>query len=176
MGSQLENNTAADSQAFRALFVTFFPKVRAMLMRQGADRDTAEEIAQDTLFAVWRKSHQFAIDKGTISGWIYAIARNLRVDRIRRQTVWQRFYSDFETIERLRGEAIEPQAWAAERSEIESALNGLPPEQLEIIRLSFVDGLSQGAIAEKLALPLGTVKSRMRLAFKKLRSAAEREA
>ena len=58
-----------------------------MLMRQGADRDTAEEIAQDTLFAVWRKSHQFSIDKGTISGWIYAIARNLRIDRIRRQNV-----------------------------------------------------------------------------------------
>ena len=176
MGSQLENNTEADSQAFRALFVTFFPKVRAMLMRQGADRDTAEEIAQDTLFAVWRKSHQFSIDKGTISGWIYAIARNLRIDRIRRQTVWQRFYADFETIERLRNDSIEPQAWAVERSEIESALNGLPPEQLEIIQLSFVDGLSQGAIAEKLALPLGTVKSRMRLAFKKLRAAAEREA
>ena len=176
MGSQLEKNTGKDSQAFRALFVTFFPKVRAMLMRQGADRDTAEEIAQDTLFAVWRKSHQFSIDKGTISGWIYAIARNLRIDRIRRQNVWQRFYADLETIEHLRSGGIDAQPWAGERSEIEAALNGLPPEQLEVIQLSFVDGLSQGAIAEKLALPIGTVKSRMRLAFKNLRSAAEREA
>ena len=176
MGSQLEKNTEQDSQAFRALFVTFFPKVRAMLMRQGADRDTAEEIAQDTLFAVWRKSHQFSIDKGTIAGWIYAIARNLRIDRVRRQQVWQRVYADLETIERLHGEAADAPSWVGESSDIESALNGLPAEQLEVIQLSFVDGLSQAAIAEKLALPIGTVKSRMRLAFKNLRSAAEREA
>jgi RNA polymerase sigma-70 factor (ECF subfamily) len=176
MGSQQENNTEKDSQAFRALFVTFFPKVRAMLMRQGADKDTAEEIAQDTLFAVWRRSHQFSIDKGTISAWIYAIARNLRIDRIRRQQVWQRFYADLETIERVHGEAIDAQPWVGERSDIESALNGLPAEQLKVIQLSFVDGLSQGEIAKKLALPIGTVKSRMRLAFKKLRSATEREA
>lgn len=146
-----------------------------MLMRQGADKDTAEEIAQDTLFTVWRRSHQFSIDKGTISAWINAIARNLRIDRIRRQKVWQRFYADLETIERLHGEAIDAPPWVGERSDIESALNGLPAEQLKVIQLSFVDGLSQGEIAEKLALPIGTVKSRMRLAFKKLRSATERE-
>lgn len=176
MGSQPEKNTEKDSPAFRALFVTFFPKVRAMLMRQGADRDTAEEIAQDTLFAVWRKSDQFSIDKGTVAGWIYSIARNLRIDRIRGQQVWQRFYADLETIERLHGDALNVQPWVGQTSDIESALNRLPAEQLEVIQLSFVNGLSQAAIAEKLALPIGTVKSRMRLAFKKLRSAAEREA
>lgn len=147
-----------------------------MLMRQGADKDTAEEIAQDTLFVVWRKLHLFSIDKGTIAAWIYAIARNLRIDRLRRQAVWQRFYADLETIERLHGGAIDVQPWVGERSDIESALDRLPAEQLEVIQFSFIDGLSQGEIAEKLALPIGTVKSRMRLAFKKLRSATDREA
>ena len=145
-----------------------------MLMRQGADKDTAEEIAQDTLLAVWQKSHQFSLDKGTIAGWIYAIARNLRIDRLRRQTVWQRFYADLETIERLNG-AIDAQPWVGQRSDIECALNELPAEQLEVIKLSFIDGLPQGEIAKKLALPIGTVKSRMRLAFKKLRSVAEQD-
>ena len=174
-GHQLEKNTKKDAQAFQSLFVTFFPKIRAMLMRQGADKDTAEEIAQDTLLAVWQKSHQFSLDKGTIAGWIYAIARNLRIDRLRRQTVWQRFYADLETIERLHGEAIDAQPWVGQRRDIERALNELPAEQLEVIKLSFIDGLPQGEIAKKLALPIGTVKSRMRLAFKKLRSVAEQD-
>jgi RNA polymerase sigma-70 factor (ECF subfamily) len=78
-------------------------------------------------------------------------------------------------IQRLQDEAVDAGPWAGERHEIESALQELPPEQLEVIQLAFVDGLSQGDIAEKLALPLGTVKSRMRLAYKRLRVSVERE-
>ena len=175
MGNLLEKDPEWGAGAFHALFVTFFPKIRAMLMRQGADKETAEEIAQDTMFAVWRKSHQFSSEKGRISTWIYAVARNLRIDRFRRQAVWQRLYAELETVERLHGEAVDAQPWVGERRDIESTLHGLPPEQLEVIQLSLIDGMSQAEIAQKLRLPLGTVKSRMRLAFKKLRSPAERE-
>lgn len=164
-----------DAGAFRSLFVTFYPKVKAMLIRQGADKETAEEIAQDTLFAVWRKSHLFSNDRGSISAWIYTIARNLRIDRIRKQAVWQRFYTEFETMERIHNSADELQPWKQEPGYIETVLGRLPPEQLQIIQLCFVDGLSQSEIAARLALPLGTVKSRMRLAFEKMRFAAERE-
>jgi RNA polymerase sigma-70 factor (ECF subfamily) len=174
MGDQRENITEKDAGSFQALFVTYFPKVQSMLMRQGADRQTAEEIAQDTMFTVWRKSDQFSAGKGSISAWIYTIARNLRVDRLRRTAVWQRLYADLETIERLHGGAVDVQPWAGESRDIESAFEKLPPEQSEIIQLSFIDGLSQAEIAERLALPLGTVKSRMRLAFQKLRPATER--
>jgi RNA polymerase sigma-70 factor (ECF subfamily) len=170
MDDKSEKNAAEDVGAFRSLFATFFPKLRAMLMRQGVDRDSAEEIAQDTLFAVWRKTHQFSGDKGSVSAWIYAIARNLRIDRVRKDVVWQRFYSELETIERLHGEETNVQQWAAEKNDIEIALRDLPGEQLEIVRLSFLEGLSQSEIAERLGLPLGTVKSRLRLAFGKLRS------
>jgi RNA polymerase sigma-70 factor (ECF subfamily) len=174
MGDQKENNSEKDAGSFQALFVTYFPKVQTMLMRQGADRQTAEEIAQDTMFTVWRKSDQFSANKGSISAWIYTIARNLRIDRLRRRAVWQRLYADLETIERLHSGAVDVQPWAGERRDIESAFEKLPPEQSEVIQLSFIDGLSQAEIAERLALPLGTVKSRMRLAFQKLRPAAER--
>ncbi len=158
-----------DAGAFRSLFVTFCPKVRAMLIRQGTDRDTAEEIAQETMLAVWDKSHQFSHGRGTVSAWIYTIARNLCIDRVRQQAVWHRCQEEFEMMERLQTDAGEPRSWEHDRGEIESALHELPPEQLQVIQLSLVDGLTQIQIAEKLDLPLGTVKSRMRLAFDKLR-------
>lgn len=147
-----------------------------MLMRQGADKETAEEIAQETMLTIWSKSHQYSRDKGSVSAWVYTIARNLRIDRVRKQAVWQRCYEEFETIERLRATSAEPRSWEHERNEIDGALGGLPQEQLQVIQLSFVDGLSQVQIAARLDLPLGTVKSRMRLAFDKLRCPAERGA
>ena len=76
-------------------------------------------------------------------------------------------------MERLRRPVTEPRPWERERGEIEGALRGLPPEQLQVIQLSLVDGLTQNQIAAKLDLPLGTVKSRMRLAFEKLRCSKE---
>jgi RNA polymerase sigma-70 factor (ECF subfamily) len=101
LGNQQKDNAEKDAGAFQALFMAFFPKVQAMLMRQGADKETAEEIAQETMLAVWRKRHQFSADRGKVFTWICAIARNPRIDRIRRQIVWQRTYTEWETIERL---------------------------------------------------------------------------
>jgi RNA polymerase sigma-70 factor (ECF subfamily) len=163
-----------DTNAFRHLFLTFGPKVRAMVMRQGADRETAEEIVQDTMLAVWRKSHLFAEHKGSISTWIFTIARNLRIDRVRRQVVWQGFCENFETAASADEPADEHLAREQEREQVGSALAELPAEQLQIIKLSFEDGLTQSEIAGKLKLPLGTVKSRMRLAYDKLRGSVER--
>jgi RNA polymerase sigma-70 factor (ECF subfamily) len=163
-----------DASAFRQLFLTFGPKVRALMLRQGADRETADEIVQETMLAVWRKSHLFAEHKGSISTWIFTIARNLRVDRVRRQVVWQGFCENFETLPNSEEPADERLAREQERERMGSALAELPAEQLQIIRLSFEDGLSQSEIAGKLNLPLGTVKSRMRLAYDKLRGSVER--
>ncbi len=143
MGDQFDKIGEMDAGAFRALFATFFPKVQAMLMRQGADAHTAEEIAQDTMLAVWRNTHQFSNNRGSVSAWIYAIARNLRIDRVRKNAVWQRLYAELEMIEWLDGEAIHAQPGVGERHELETALRGLPPQQLEVIQLSFIDGLSQ---------------------------------
>jgi RNA polymerase sigma-70 factor (ECF subfamily) len=169
MGDQVKKIAdERDAGAFRCLFLTFWPKIRAMLMRQGADRETAEEIAQETMLAVWRKSHQFSSERGSVSTWIYTIARNLRIDRVRQQVVWQRYCEEAETGERL--EPVDDASCFWEyRGDVESALAGLPAEQLQVIQLSFIDGLSQSEIAARLDLPLGTVKSRMRLAFQKLR-------
>jgi RNA polymerase sigma-70 factor (ECF subfamily) len=174
MGDQLKKIAEErDAGAFRSLFLTFWPKVRAMLIRQGADRETAEEIAQETMLAVWRKSHLFSTERGNPSSWIFTMARNLRIDRVRQQAVWQRYSDDFEPAGAQQAHDSGPSPWTQHRGEIESALGGLPAEQLQVIQLSFVDGLSQSEIATRLDLPLGTVKSRMRLAFQKLRCAVE---
>ena len=176
MGDQLKQiSVERDAGAFQSLFLTYWPKVRALLLRHGTDKETAEEIAQETMLAVWTKSHQFSGERGTVSAWIFGIARNLRIDRIRQQAVWQRGYEEFETLERLRPRTEGPRSWEVHRNAIEKALNGLPPEQLQVIQLSYIDGLSQTEIAARLAVPLGTVKSRLRLAFEKLRFATERE-
>jgi RNA polymerase sigma-70 factor (ECF subfamily) len=162
-----------DAGAFKSLFLTFGPKVRAMLMRQGADSETAEDIVQETMLTVWTKSHLFADDKGPLSGWIYAIARNLRIDRIRRQVVWDRMRSDIAAVQTVNA-AANASIWCAQdRLNVANALSGLPNEQLQIVKLSLIDGLTQTEIADKLDVPLGTVKSRMRLAFDKLRDTAE---
>jgi RNA polymerase sigma-70 factor, ECF subfamily len=174
MGDQLKKIAdERDAGAFQSLFETFWPKVRAMLMRQGTDVETAEEIAQETMLAVWRKSHQFSADRGSVSAWIYGIARNLRIVRVRQQQVWQRYYDEFETMERLLPTADGAKPFEQHRGEIEKALGALPPEQLQVIQLAFVEGLSQTEIAARLDLPLGTVKSRIRLAYEKLRGAME---
>lgn len=162
-----------DQQAFRTLFLTFGPKVKAMMLRCGADAETAEEIAQETMIAVWRKAHLFAASKGSVSTWIYTIARNLRIDRIRRQPVWQAYDDGFHDVP---SEDELPEARLAreqEEASISAALDTLPLEQREVIQLAFVDGLSHSQIAEKLRLPLGTVKSRVRLAYQKLRGVVE---
>ncbi len=162
-----------DATAFQSLFLTFGPKVRAMLMRQGADSATADDIVQETMLAVWSKSHLFAPDRGTISAWIYAIARNLRLDRVRRQIVWEQCRGELENLNGIEDEADNSLAREADRMHLANALGALPPEQYQVIQLSFMEGLSQTEIADRLHVPLGTVKSRMRLAYDKLRCSVE---
>jgi RNA polymerase sigma-70 factor (ECF subfamily) len=143
------------------------------MMRQGADADTAEELAQETLLTVWRKAPLYAADKGSASTWIYTIARNLRIDRLRRETPWQELPDGHD--ETASDDPTPDQAVAdLERQlRVRTALSALPADQHEVVSLSYLDGLSHSEIADRLHLPLGTVKSRMRLAYQKIRDVVE---
>ncbi|HWJ20482.1 MAG TPA: sigma-70 family RNA polymerase sigma factor [Geobacterales bacterium] len=164
-----------DPQAFQDLFRLFGPRIKAMMMRQGADAAAAEDIAQEALFAVWRKAHLFVAQKGGVATWIYTIARNLRIDRIRRQAPFQDLPEEMYEIasdDDLPDEALNRNQ---QRERIRKVLETLPPEQYEVVHLSYIEGLSHSEIASALGAPIGTVKSRMRLAYEKIRDGVEEE-
>lgn len=159
-----------DRSAYAELFIYYAPRVKAWLMRLGAEASTAEEITQDVMVTVWRKAGLFDRRQASVSTWIFRIARNRRIDVFRRT---QRPALDPEEAMILPAGA-EPPGARIEAMETEArvraAMQDLPEEQLGLLRLSFYDGLSHSEIAQKLGLPLGTVKSRIRLAFAKMRT------
>lgn len=162
-----------DVEAFRTLFEAFAPRLKSYMMRQGADAMTAEELAQETLLTVWRKAGLYSDEKGSATTWIYTIARNLRIDRLRRETPWQALP---DTHAEMQSDDPAPDEVLAEeerRQRIQAALGELPPDQHEVVVLAYIDGLSHNEIAERLSVPLGTVKSRMRLAYQKMRASVE---
>ena len=162
-----------DVEAFRMLFESYAPRVKSYMMRQGAGADAAEELAQETLLAVWRKAALYSEDKGSATTWIFTIARNLRIDRLRREVVWQPLPDDHE--EQSSGDPAPDEVLSEQerRERVRAVLAELPAEQAEVVNLAFLEGLSHSEISQKLGLPLGTVKSRMRLAYQKIRDALE---
>jgi len=166
--------TERSDGAFRRLFEEFGPQIRHYMMRHGADAATAEELAQETLLAVWRKAAQYSAAKGTPATWMFSIARNLRIDRLRREVCWQELSDD--VAEGTPSEDAPPDAAASERQSqvrVQAVLTALPEDQREVVTAAFIDGLSHNDIAARLSLPLGTVKSRLRLAYQKVRAALE---
>ena len=162
-----------DVEAFRKLFELYGPRVKSYMMRQGADATTAEDLAQETLLTVWRKAQLYSDEKGSATTWIFTIARNLRIDRLRREVSWQPLP---ENRDEEASDAPDPEEEVTERErrdKVRAVLQTLPPDQSEVVTLSYVEGLSHSEIAERLGLPLGTVKSRMRLAYQKVKEAVE---
>lgn len=162
-----------DRHAFMLLFAHFGPRVKAFMMRSGASDAYAEELAQETLLAVWRKAHSYDADRASAATWIFTIARNLRIDGLRREKLAANAQAQLEGFE----EDVErpDQAFnALERAKkLRAALNGLSPDQLNLVRLSFFEGKAHPEIAKTLNIPLGTVKSRLRRSMMVLREILE---
>jgi RNA polymerase sigma-70 factor, ECF subfamily len=158
-----------DRTAFASLFGFYAPRIKGFLMRTGTAADVAEEVAQEAMLTVWRKAALFEPSRASVSTWIYTIARNLRIDRVRHDRI-----VGAETLyEALKSDEPRPpdgQLEAAEQDErVRSALKDLPEDQMAVVRLSFFEDKPHGDIAGILGIPLGTVKSRLRLAMAKLR-------
>jgi RNA polymerase sigma-70 factor (ECF subfamily) len=130
----------------------------------------AEEVAQEVLVTVWRKAAHFDAAKAGAATWIYTIARNRRIDLHRRAGRPEPDPHDPAFRPEPERSAERHFADAARDARLRAALADLPREQIEVLRLAFYAGHSHGEIAERLALPLGTVKSRLRLSFARLRS------
>ena len=166
--------TSRDRHAFAVLFKHFAPRIKAYLLRAGSSPHLAEELAQETMVSVWRKAASFDPQRAQLSTWIFTIARNLRVDRHRREGA----AADNEVVLETEHEQIpgiaataEEQLCAARRERsVRQALARLPGDQAMLLRLSFFEDRPHGQIASELNMPLGTVKSRMRRAVQQLRS------
>jgi RNA polymerase sigma-70 factor, ECF subfamily len=142
-------------------------------MRQGADANTAEELSQETMLTVWRKAGLYSGDKGSATTWIFTIARNLRIDRLRKELNWVGLpegHNEEASTDALPDDVLSEQE---RKVRVQKALKELPADQLEVVSLSYIEGLSHSEIADRLHLPLGTVKSRMRLAYQKIRELVE---
>lgn len=160
---------ARDRDAFARLFTHFAPRVKSFLMRAGLADTVAEEVTQETMLAVWRKASYFDPSRAGLSTWIFTIARNHRIDRLRRgrlQTRESLADPSDEPDAPLSGEEI---AIVAEREkQIRDALGSLSEDQATIVRLSYFADKPHAEISRELGIPLGTVKSRIRLALNRL--------
>ncbi len=162
-----------DRAAFAKLFDAYAPRVKSFMMRKGATAEQAEDLVQETMIAVWSKAQMYVADRGSVTTWIFTIARNLRIDRLRREKT--SLYTDIDDYD---AESNEPQQDDAlgrlqEDGYVAKALAQIPEEQRALLILSYVEDLPQSEIATRLQIPLGTVKSRMRLAYRRMRKLLE---
>ena len=168
--------TRQDRAAFAALFRHYAPRVKAFLMRGGADAEAAQEVAQEAMIMVWRKAASFDRARASAATWIYAIARNKRIDLLRRTGRPQIETEDWLTVFAPEGDDADKSVLAGQTyTRVKELMDGLPAEQLVVIRKAFFEDKTHTVIAEELKLPLGTVKSRIRLALGRLREALEKE-
>ena len=162
--------TRQDRNAFAELFAYYAPRVKSYLLRLGADNALAEEIVQDVMVTVWRKAGLFDRAQASASTWIFRIARNRRIDLFRRSKRPE-LDPEEEMVLPSGVEAPDARVEAMEtEARVRSAMKDLPEEQVLLLKLAFYEGLSHSEIAAKLGAPLGTVKSRIRLAFAKMKA------
>ena len=162
-----------DRDAFAALFAHFAPRLKGYLLRLGASDGQAEEVLQEALLTVWRKAHLFDRKKAAASTWIFTIARNRRIDILRKKKFPEIDAEDPSLVPDAPRPPDEEVIEAREGEVVRLALQKLPEEQRELVRLAFYNGWSHSKIAADTNLPLGTVKSRLRLAFSRLRNELE---
>ncbi len=161
-----------DRTAFEILFQHFAPRIKNFMKRSGMRDEVAEELAQETLLMVWRKAALFDDTSNAASGWIFTIARNIRVDALRRERRSASAEASDIEAEFLWDSGPSAEAAAAAHqvhTRVSAAIAALPDDQIRVVELSFHHEKAHAEIAEALQIPLGTVKSRLRLAMNKLR-------
>jgi RNA polymerase sigma-70 factor (ECF subfamily) len=158
-----------DQKAFAEVFRHFAPRVKAFLIKSGADESLAEECMQDVMATLWHKAHMYDPSRASVATWIFTIARNRKIDLLRR-------YARPEPEDLPWGPEQEPDqadviALHQESTKLADAIRKLPPKQRELIERAYFGDLTHSEIAAETGLPLGTIKSRIRLALERLRHA-----
>jgi RNA polymerase sigma-70 factor (ECF subfamily) len=159
-----------DKEAYARLFGHFAPRIKSLMLRYGITDQLAEEIAQETFVLIWRKAEQFDATKAVASTWIYTIARNTRIDLLRKRNRPEPDYTDphFHPEPELSGEEITSNKERA--LAVQKAIRLLPKDQRDVLLKAYYSEDTHAEIAKDLQTPLGTVKSRLRLALAKLKA------
>lgn len=160
---------AQDRAAFKALFDHFAPRVKAYLIKSGADMALAEECTQDVMATLWHKAHLFDPSRASVATWVYTIARNRRIDILRKQRRPEP--EDLAWGPEAEPEPDEIVGLQQESAKLGEAMASLPQKQRDLIEKAYFGELSHSEIAAETGLPLGTIKSRIRLALDRLRHA-----
>jgi RNA polymerase sigma factor (sigma-70 family) len=157
-----------DGKAFSILFDHLRPRVHAQLMRLGLASPAAEDLTQDVMETIWRKAHLYDPRQSAAVTWVFQLARNRRIDLRRRSRECCFALENFFAIPDPTAGSDDCLDASQLQQRVRIALRALPHEQFALVQLAFFDGLSHSAIAQRLDLPLGTVKSRLRLACTRL--------
>ena len=170
--AQLVGRVAAerDRSAYRTLFDHFAPRIRAFLLRRSLSPAQADDLTQDAMLAIWRRAESYDPAKAAVATWVYSIARNLHIDYFRKTARASRVDlkdPSLQPVEEPTADELYDRSQSVDAVVV--ALAGLPDEQRLVLDLAYMEGCSHSEIADRLGMPLGTVKSRIRLAMDKLR-------
>lgn len=161
-----------DAEAFEAVYDRHSRVAYSLAFRLLGDRPSAEDLVQDAFLAVWRNASAFTPARGSVRSWLLSIVHNRGVDRLRTLAAIARRREAMEQGELLRPEGADAADLGIGRAlagRVRQELSRLPGDQFEVLKLSYYGGFTHHEIAEMLGLPLGTVKSRMRLGLERLR-------
>ena len=160
-----------DRFVFKRIYDHFAPRVNQYLIGLGCLPQISEELMQEAMMRVYQRAHQFDASKAQASTWIFRIARNLMIDHLRKDKITprQEEYSASEIELEYENQPV------LDGKKIQELMQSLPNDQTQVVHLTYFLGLSHSQIAQKLSMPIGTVKSNLRLAVKRLRSALEVE-
>ena len=156
-----------DQKAFAELFSYFAPRVKAFLIKSGASPSMAEECTQEVMATLWHKAHLFDPSRASVATWIFTIARNKKIDALRKQRRPEP--EDLQWGPKSEPEASDILALQQDANQLTLAITALPSQQRDLIKKAYFGELSHSEIAAETGLPLGTIKSRLRLALSKLR-------
>jgi RNA polymerase sigma-70 factor (ECF subfamily) len=165
-----------DRDSFRRLFGRYAPSAMGLARRVVRQAHLAEETVQEAFLSVWKNPGGYDPSRGTVRAWLMSVVHHRAVDAVRREEAQRRRAEEIVSLvdvapEDPAAQVVEELGLPQERAAVREALEDLPPEQREVIELMYFSGMSQTQIAERLGLPLGTVKSRTLLGMRRLRAA-----
>jgi RNA polymerase sigma factor (sigma-70 family) len=179
-GDLVHRVSMGEEDAFRQLFRRYAPMAKALALRVARRSHMAEEVVQEAFLVLWRNPASYRQDRGTFRSWLMSTVHHRAVDAVRREEAQRRRSRDWapleETEEDVGATVVEEANLADQRARVREALETIPQEQRKVLELMYFEGKTQTVIAEELALPLGTVKSRTLLGMRRLRSLLLEEA